>query len=94
MALSNHSSGSQSALPLRYAQRYSTPELHPTRLMDQVRHILRLKHYSDATERSYVYWILTYIRFHKLRHPRELNSLDVQSFLTFLAVKQEVAAST
>ncbi len=49
-------------------------EQHPPRLMDKVRETWRLKHYSSKTEGTYVHWILRFIRFHKLRHPRESNS--------------------
>lgn len=43
------------------------------KLLDQVREVLRKKHYSLRTEESYIDWIIRYIRFHQLRHPRELG---------------------
>jgi integron integrase len=64
------------------------------RLLDQVRHLLRTKHYAYRTEETYVYWIKRYIRFHGKRHPRELGSREVEGFLTHLAVHERVAAST
>jgi integron integrase len=64
------------------------------RLLDQVRDRIRLKHYSIRTEQSYVEWVRRFVRFHALRHPRELGQRDVESFLTHLAVEQNVAAST
>jgi len=42
------------------------------RLRDQVSDVMRLKHYSLRTERTYWDWIERFIRFHGLRHPREL----------------------
>ena len=39
------------------------------RLLDQVRHRLRLKNYTYRTEKSYQYWIKQYILFHNKRHP-------------------------
>lgn len=64
------------------------------RLLEQVRDAIRLKHYSLSTEKSYLYWIRFFIRFHQLRHPRELGEQDIQRFLTFLAVERNVAAGT
>lgn len=46
-------------------------EQRPPRLMDNVLETLRLKHYSSKTEETCVHWTLRFIRFHKLRHPRE-----------------------
>ena len=64
------------------------------KLLDQVRHVIRLKHYSPSTENSYVSWIRRYILFHKKRHPQEMGADEIEAFLTHLAVKDEVAAST
>lgn len=64
------------------------------KLLDQVRAVLRAKHYSRRTETSYVDWITRYVRFHKLHHPRELDAAAVSAFLTHLAVDLQVAAST
>lgn len=36
------------------------------KLLDQVRNVLRLHHYSIRTEHSYVDWIKRYIRFHQM----------------------------
>ena len=64
------------------------------KLLDQVRNAIRLKHYSIRTENTYIDWIERYIRFHKLRHPQEMNTPEIESFLTHLAVAQNVAPST
>lgn len=64
------------------------------RLMDQVRDTLRLHHYSLRTERSYSQWIRRYIFFHNKRHPRDMGETEISEFLTFLAVKKHVSAST
>lgn len=66
----------------------------PPRLLEQVRDAIRLKHYSLSTEKSYLYWIRFFIRFHQMRHPRDLGEQDIQRFLTFLAVERNVAAGT
>ena len=66
----------------------------PKKLLDQVRESLRVKHYAYRTEESYVQWIRRYILFHNKRHPKEMAEPEVQAFLTHLAVKDNVAAST
>jgi integron integrase len=64
------------------------------KLLEQVRHIIRIKHYSIRTEQAYLQWIKQYILFHNKRHPSELSEPDVSSFLSHLAVGRSVAAST
>ena len=64
------------------------------KLLDQVRDQLRLKHYSLRTEDAYVSWIKRFILFHHRRHPAEMGVPEIQTFLTQLAVTQQVAAST
>src|SRR5689334_16786897 len=64
------------------------------KLLDQVRELLRKKHYALRTEESYIAWITRYIRFHQLRHPRDLDSTAIEAFLSHLALDRHVAAST
>ncbi len=64
------------------------------KLMDQVRMTLRRGHYSPRTEEVYCKWILRYIRFHGIRHPRELGHDELIQFLDHLAAERRVAAST
>ncbi|MGQ9585800.1 MAG: integron integrase [Anaerolineae bacterium] len=66
----------------------------PKKLLDQVRDALRLKHYAYRTEQAYVAWIKRYILFYDKRHPAEMGTAEVEAFLTHLAVKEHVAAST
>lgn len=66
----------------------------PKKLLEQTRDLLRLKHYSLRTERSYCDWVKRFIRFHGLRHPREMGACEVAQFLTHLARVGQVAAST
>ena len=66
----------------------------PRRLMDQVRGCLRVKHYSLRTEQAYTAWIRRFIVATGRRHPRELGGLEVEQFLTSLAVDGQVAAGT
>src|ERR1041384_5208856 len=64
------------------------------KLLDQVRHTARVKHFSYRTEQCYVYWAERYIRFHGIKHPNTMGAAEVEQFLTHLAVDGRVAAST
>jgi integrase len=64
------------------------------KLLDQVRELLRIKHYALKTEEAYVYWIRRFILFHNKRHPRDMGASQIHTFLAHLAVKENVAAST
>ncbi|MDP4029370.1 MAG: integron integrase [Gallionella sp.] len=67
---------------------------HPPKLIEQVVARLRVKHYSLRTEKVYVDWIKRYIWFHGKRHPQEMGAVEVEAFLSHLAVERSVAAST
>lgn len=64
------------------------------RLLDQVREQIRLKHYSIRTEHVYCEWVKRFIRFHRYRHPEEMGVAEVEAFLSDLAVRKNVSAST
>jgi len=64
------------------------------KLLDQVRHTARLKHFSLRTERAYAQWVYRYVVHQGKRHPREMGAREIQAFLTWLAVERNVAAST
>lgn len=63
-------------------------------LLEAVRDRCRVKHYSLRTEDAYLGWIKRFIFFHKMRHPSKMGGLEVEQFLTHLAVNGKVAAST
>jgi integron integrase len=64
------------------------------RLLDRVHEMIQLKHLSQATEKSYVRWIKDYIRFSGTQHPATMGQKEVTRFLSYLATKRKVAAST
>ena len=70
------------------------PAPHPPRLLDRVREAIRTRHYSRRTEKAYVHWIRRFIFFHDKRHPADMGAAEVTAFLTSLAVRDKVAAST
>ena len=63
-------------------------------LLDQVRTKIRVLHYSIRTEEAYVQWIRRFINFNNKKHPRDLGKSDIEKFLSYLAVKRNVAGST
>lgn len=66
------------------------------KLLDEVRQVLRLHHYSIHTERSYVEWIVRFVRFHSMRSRADLVPAKpkIEAFLTELAVRGNVVLST
>ena len=64
------------------------------KLLDSLREALRSRHYSRRTEQTYCHWVKRFIYFHKVRHPAEMAEPEINAFLTHLAVKEKVSAST
>ncbi len=64
------------------------------KLLQQCRQVARVRHLAYSTEKSYVQWIERFIRFHGIRHPNTLGVLEVEAFLTHLAVSGHVSGST
>ena len=61
------------------------PPLQSTRLLDQLRERIRYLHYSINTEKSYVYWVRMFVRWHKLCHPAEMGKAEEDQRLTYLS---------
>lgn len=70
------------------------PDTSKPKLLDQVRAAMRTMHYSLRTEQSYIRWIRFFIRWHGLKHPKDMGAAEVESFLSMLANARDVAAST
>ena len=64
------------------------------KLLEQVRDVIRVKHYSLRTEKTYIDWIRRYILFHNKRHPEDMGAAEIQAFITHLATERTVSAST
>lgn len=64
------------------------------KLRDLVRAVVRVNHFSIRTEKAYWYWIRFFIRYHQMKHPRDMGPQDVREFLTWLAVERNVAQAT
>jgi len=80
----------------------ATPSTFPARaparqqlkLLDRLRGALRSRHYSHGTEQCYCHWVKRFIFFHNVRPPAEMGEPEVNAFLTSLAMKGKVSAST
>jgi len=86
----------QKARPAKAAFVIANPK---AKLLDQLREVLRVKHYSLRTEEAYVLWARRFLKFHRDRtgtwkHPRELGATEVAAFLNHLANVEHVAAGT
>ncbi len=81
-------------LPQLVPPRSVVPAAAKPTLLKQVREALRSRHYSKRTEATYVQWVKRFILFHQLRHPAEMAEAEVNQFLTHLAIKEKVSAST
>lgn len=68
--------------------------VHKSKFLGMIQDRIRVKHYSIRTEEAYVGWAKKYILFHNKRHPSEMGKVEIEQFLTYLAVEQNVAAST
>jgi len=69
-------------------------EVRRPRLVDVVRLKMRERHLAYSTEKSYLYWIKSFIRFHRGKHPREMGAAEVDRYLSWLAVQRKVSPGT
>jgi hypothetical protein len=70
-----------------------------SKLLEQARALMRVKHRSIRTEAAYLAWMERFLRFHRDRagrwvHPAEIENSHVEVFLTYLALAGKVAANT
>lgn len=82
----------------------NTPEKHNdsfnlSQIINNMREILRLKHYSYKTERSYTDWVRRFYYYinevkKKNTQTEKLSSDDVRNYLSYLAINKKVSAST
>lgn len=64
------------------------------KLLDRVRHAIRVRHYSTRTEQTYIYWIRYFLRYHESRHPASMQAAQVREFLDHLATIRDVTPNT
>ena len=64
------------------------------KLLQRTQRLMRAKHYSRRTEKAYLGWIRRFILFHGKRHPAHMGREEIETYLSHLATKRKVAAST
>lgn len=64
------------------------------KLLTQLSQAMRSRHYSRNTESTYIHWVKRFIFFHHVRHPKDMAEPEINAFLTHLAVREHVSAST
>lgn len=70
------------------------PDRRQTKLLDGVRAAIRMRHDRLRTEEAYVAWFKRFIFFHGVRHLAEMGAVEINPFLSDLAVNGRVSAST
>jgi len=78
----------------RWEKCAETRSSYRPRLLTRMREELRARHYSRRTEQAYCSWIRRFIYYHNVRHPAEMGGVEINAFLTHLALKEKVSAST
>ena len=63
-------------------------------LLDEARRVMHLRRFSLSTEKSYLYYVRYFIHFHGRRQPQRMGAPEIIAFLSYLAEKKNVAAST
>ena len=81
-------------VPVRQQSVSGASGVRKAKLLDTLREALRSRHYSRRTEQTYCQWTKRFVQFHHLRHPAEMGEIEINAFLTHLAVKEKVSAST
>ena len=71
-----------------------TKEAKPPGLIQRYREELQVRHYARRTVKTYEQWLRRFLNFHARRHPREMGSVEVNAFLSHLAVDLQVSPST
>ncbi len=62
--------------------------------LEELSNTIKVRHYSPKTLKSYSTWVRKLRAFCKSKDPETLSTEDVKAFLTFLAVKRKMSASS
>jgi site-specific recombinase XerD len=71
-----------------------TNQARPPGLIQRYREELQVRHYARRTVTSYEQWLRRFLRFHQMRHPRQMGEAEINAFLSHLATEERVSAST
>lgn len=69
-------------------------EQSKSRFLRELRGAIRERNLAYSTEQTYLHWIRCFIRFHRSRHPREMGTVEVDEYLSYLAVRRNVSPRT
>ena len=62
-------------------------------LVGQMENALKVRHYSKRTLQAYSNWIIRFVRYHDFRHPVDLAEVEINEFLSDLAIKKSIGSS-
>lgn len=68
--------------------------MYQSPFLNEIHDFMMVRRYSKRTIKTYITWIRAYINFHNKKHPKDMGETEIESFLTYLAVKRRVSAST
>lgn len=71
-----------------------TNQARPPGLIQRYREELQVRHFARRTVSSYEQWLRRFLRFHQMRHPRQMGEAEINAFLSHLATEERVSAST
>ena len=77
---------------VEYAVNSDSPEWD--KVIDKLASEIKTRHYSRKTLNAYTLWARQFQKFLRNKPPHELSSADVKEYLTYLAVKRHISAST
>lgn len=66
----------------------------PSPFIESIRQEIRVRHYSLKTEKSYLFWIRQFIRYHNMKHPKDMSNSHIETFLSYLANERKVSSAT
>ena len=55
-----------------------------SKFLDHIRDVIRINHFSNSTEKTYINWIYRFIIFHNKRHPEQMGGIEIADFLLTL----------
>ena len=62
--------------------------------LESVRRMMRSRGYAMKTEKTYIHWIRSFIRFHRYKHPKEMGQIEVEKFLEHLSADRHCSSGT
>jgi hypothetical protein len=63
-------------------------------IIEKMINVIRMKHLSPNTEKTYTGWNRQFQAFINGKTPNDLSTDDIRCFLSYLAVEKKIAAST